>query len=94
MPGPNGDRSVSAIARDVGGYLDRARDGQPDCLGEEFPGCQTERPGLLYQLPRNGDRYLGMTFRLEVYSRTSTALVGVVNLGLLQCSADYPLLRV
>ena len=76
------------------GQIDRARDGQPDSLGEEFPSRQIERPGLLYQLAGNGNRHLGMTFRLELYPRTSTALVGVVKLGLVQCGGDVPLLRI
>jgi hypothetical protein len=29
-----------------------------------------------------------MTFRPELYPRTSTALVGVVKLGLIQCGGD------
>ena len=64
------------------GELERARDGQPQRLGEELPGRQIERPGLLYQLARNGDRHPGMASTLELYPRTSTALVGVVKLGL------------
>jgi hypothetical protein len=35
-----------------------------------------------------------MTFPLELYSRTRTALVGVFNLGLVQCRVDSPLLRI
>ena len=76
------------------GEIERGRDGQPDSLGEEFSSRQIEHPGLLYQLAGNSDRHLGMTFRLELYSCTSTALVGVVNLGLLQCRGDNPLLRI
>ena len=76
------------------GQIDRGRDGQPDSLGEEFPNRQIERPGLLYQLARNGDRHLGMTFRPELYPGTSTALVGVVKLGLVQCGGDNLLLRI
>jgi hypothetical protein len=35
-----------------------------------------------------------MTFPLELYPRTSTALVGVVKLGLVQCGGDNPLLGI
>jgi hypothetical protein len=76
------------------GEIERARDGQPDSLGEEFSSRQIEHPGLLYQLAGNGDRHLCMTFRPELYPRTSTALVCVVKLGLVQCGADNPLLRI
>jgi len=76
------------------GQIDRARDGQPDRLGEEFSSRQIERPGLFYQLARNRDRHLGVTFPLELDPRTSTALVGVVKLGLVQCGGDVPLLRI
>jgi hypothetical protein len=72
------------------GYIERARDGQPDSLGEEFPNRQIKRPGLFYQLARNRDRHLCMTFRLELYPRSSTALMGVVQLGLVQCGGDIP----
>jgi len=83
-----------ALRRKWAGYLERARDGQPDSLGEEFPGRQIERPGLLYQLAGNGDRHLGMTFPLELYPRTGTTLVGVVKLGLVQCGGDNLLLGI
>jgi hypothetical protein len=49
---------------------------------------------MLYQLARNGDRHPGITFSLELYPRTSTPLVGVVKLGLVQCGGDNPLLRI
>ena len=47
------------------GQIERSRYGQLDRFGEEFPGRQIERPGSLYQLARNGERDLGMSFPLE-----------------------------
>jgi hypothetical protein len=35
-----------------------------------------------------------MAFTLELYPRASTALVGVVKLGLVQCDGDNLLLRI
>jgi hypothetical protein len=47
-----------------------------------------------YQLWVPAVGHLGMTSPLELYPRTSAALVGVVNLGLVQCGGDDPLLRI
>jgi len=63
-------------------------------LGEEFPSRHIERPGLLYQLARNRNRHLGMTFPHELYPRTSTALVGVVELGFVVECNENPFLSV
>jgi hypothetical protein len=41
-----------------------------------------------------GDPHFGMTFPLELYPRASTARVGVIKLGLVQCGGDNPLLRI
>jgi hypothetical protein len=75
------------------GQVERARDGQPDRLGEEFPSRQIERPGLFSQLARNGDRHFCMISRFELYPRTSTALVGVIKLGLVPCRGENRLSR-
>ena len=76
------------------GYIERPGDRQSDRLGEEFPGRQIPRPGLFYQLARNSDRHPCMTFPLELYPCASTAHVGVVKLGLVQCGGDNLLLRI
>ena len=58
------------------------------------PVVKSSTLALLYQLARDGNRHLGITFPLELDPRTSTALVGVVKLGLVQPGGDNPLLRI
>jgi hypothetical protein len=96
---PGLDRKRAAIdpspppRRKWAGELERAKDRQLECFGEEFQRRQIEVLGPLYQLTGNGDRHLGMTFPLELYPRTSTALVRVIKLGLVQCNGNDPLLK-
>jgi hypothetical protein len=71
-----------------------SEDGQLDPPRRRVPRSSNRAPGLSTNLRENGDRHLGITFRLELYPRAGTALVGVVKLGLVQYGAENPLLRI
>jgi hypothetical protein len=58
------------------------------------PRFQIERAGPLYQLAGNGDCHRSMTLPVELYPRTSIALLGVVKHGLVESGPDNPLLRI
>jgi hypothetical protein len=63
----------------------------------DLPLTDEQTAALLAELNRiiDNDRYpLSSRIRTLKDPRTSTALVGVVKLGLVQCGGDNPLLRI